>query len=151
MATKDLVKNKRAFYDYEILETFEAGVVLLGSEIKSLRNHGGSLQDSYVDIKNEEIWLLNSNIAPFTFSTVLNHEERRARKLLLHKSEILKLKKQTKEKGVTIIPLVIYLSKGNAKVKIAIAKGKKSYDKRAKIKEKEHNKRIERALKNPND
>ena len=142
----DLVSNRRARHNYEILDTFEAGIVLQGTEIKSLRNHGGSLQDAYVDVRGHELWLLNASIAPYSFGNLYNHEEKRERKLLMHKREIEKLRKSTAEKGLAIIPLSIYLKKGKAKVKIAIAKGKKSYDKRAALKEKEHKREIQRNL-----
>ncbi len=144
---QDLVSNRKAYHDYEIVETHEAGIVLLGSEIKSLRNHGGSLQDSYVEIKNEELWLINSCIIPYKFSGSFIHEERRKRKLLMHKNEIVKLKRKVQEKGLTIIPLSIYLKDGKAKVKIAVAKGKKAYDKRAHLKEKSEKREIQKALK----
>ncbi len=136
---KELVSNRKAGHDYEILDTFEAGVILLGSEIKSLRNHGGSLQDAYVDVRGAFLTLLNCSIAPYSKggTGVFNHEERRPRKLLMHKKEIEKLRKSVQEKGLTVIPLSIYLNKkGIAKVKIALAKGKKAYDKRAALKEK---------------
>jgi SsrA-binding protein len=142
----DLVSNRRAFHDYEILETFDAGIALLGTEIKSLRNHGGSLQDAYVDFRNGELWLINSSIAPYSFGNVFNHPERRERKLLMHHREILYLKKLLDEKGLTLIPLAIYLNKkGIAKIKIASAKGKKAYDKRAAIKKREDTRSMERA------
>jgi SsrA-binding protein len=143
----DLVSNRRAFHDYEILDTFESGIALLGTEIKSLRNHGGSLQDAYVDIRKGELWLINSSIAPYSFGNIHNHPERRERKLLMHLREIEHLKKLTQEKGLTLIPLSIYFNKkGIAKVKIASAKGKKSYDKRAAIKKREDTRAIERAV-----
>ncbi len=133
----ELVSNRKATYDYEILETFEAGIVLLGSEIKSLRNHGGTLQDSYVDVRGRDILLFNASIAPYSHGGVFNHEERRPRKLLLHKREIEKLRRLVQERGLTVIPLSIFLNKrGIAKVRIAVAKGKKNYDKRAALKEK---------------
>ncbi|NGX27934.1 MAG: SsrA-binding protein [Candidatus Anoxychlamydiales bacterium] len=144
---KALVSNKKAYHDYEILDTFEAGMALLGSEIKSLRNHGGSLQDAYVDVKDNELWLMNSTIAPYKFAAGYTHKDRRKRKLLMHRREILKLKKQIAEKGVALIALSIYLKKGRAKIKIAIAKGKKAYDKRAKLKEKAQKKEIQKAIK----
>jgi len=144
---KDLVSNRKAFHDYEIIQTFEAGIVLLGTEIKSLRDHGGSLQDSFVDIKDDELWLINSSIAPYKFSGAYAHENRRKRKLLMHKKEINKIKRLIQEKGITIIALAIYLKNSRAKVKIAIAKGKKPYDKRAKLKEKAQQKEIQKALK----
>lgn len=137
--TKELVSNRKASYDYEILETFEAGVVLLGSEIKSLRNHGGSLQDAYVDVRGKYLTLLNSSIAPYSKggTGVFNHEDRRPRKLLMHKREIERLRRSVQEKGLAVIPLSIYLNqKGIAKVKIATARGKKAHDKRAALKKK---------------
>ncbi len=144
----ELVSNRKAGHDYEILETFEAGIILLGSEIKSLRNHGGSLQDAWVDIRGASATLINCSIAPYSHGGkgVFNHEERRPRKLLLHKREIETLRRQVQEKGLALIPLSIYLKKGMAKVRIAVAKGKKSYDKRAALKEKDHKRSIQRAL-----
>ena len=143
----ELVSNRKAGHDYEILETFEAGIVLVGTEIKSLRNHGGSLQDAYVDVRGPELILLNSSIAPYSFGNIHNHEDRRPRKLLMHKKEIEKLRRQVLEKGLTVIPLSIFLTKkGIAKVKIAIAKGKKAHDKRESLKEKEAKRSIQRAL-----
>jgi len=143
----ELVSNRRARHDYEILETFEAGMSLQGTEIKSLRDHGGSLQEAYVMIDKMEAWLKGCSIAPYSFGNIHNHEEKRDRKLLLHKKEIEKLKRSIQEKGLTIIPLAIYLKRGKAKVKIAVARGKKQHDKRAAIKDREHKRSMERALK----
>lgn len=144
----DLVSNRRATHDYEILDTFEAGIVLLGTEIKSLRNHGGSLQEAYILVTDSgDVLLKNSSIAPYKFGSVFNHEERRERKLLLHKREILKLKSLSQEKGLTLIPLGMYLKNGYVKVKIAVAKGKRTYDKRAALKEREQKRDIDRAMK----
>ena len=144
---KDLVSNRKAFHDYEIIDTFEAGIVLLGTEIKSLRNHGGSLQDAYILINGTEAILKNASIAIYSFGGAFNHEDKRERKLLLHKREIEKLKVLSQEKGLSLIPIAIYLKKGIAKVKIATARGKKTYDKRAALKEREHKKSIDRAMK----
>ncbi|MFI5333673.1 MAG: SsrA-binding protein SmpB [Chlamydiales bacterium] len=143
----ELVSNRKASHDYEILETFEAGIVLLGTEIKSLRNHGGSLQDAYVIVPNQNVILKNSSIAPYLMGGVYNHEERRERKLLLHKREIAKLKDLSTQKGLTLIPLSFYLKNGYVKVKIGVARGKKSYDKRAALKAREDKRSIDRALK----
>lgn len=144
----ELVSNRKAFHDYEILETIEAGISLLGTEVKSLRDHGGSLQDSYILIStNNDALLKNCSIAHYKFGNIHNHEERRDRKLLLHKREILLLKSKSQEKGLTLIPLSMYLSKGFVKVKIGVAKGKKDYDKRQALKTKEHKKSIDRAMK----
>jgi SsrA-binding protein len=143
----ELVSNRRARHEYEILETVEAGIVLLGTEIKSLRNHGGSLQDAYVVIDKGEAYLKQASIAPYKFGNVFNHEERRDRKLLLHFYEITKLKKSIEQKGLTIIPLAMYLKKGIVKVKLGVAKGKKRHDKRHAIKEREEKRSIARILK----
>ncbi|MCB1067353.1 MAG: SsrA-binding protein SmpB [Simkania sp.] len=143
----ELVSNRRARHEYEILETVEAGIVLLGTEIKSLRNHGGSLQDAYVVIDKGEAYLKQASIAPYKFGNVFNHEERRDRKLLLHFYEITKLKKSVEQKGLTIIPLAMYLKKGIVKVKLGVAKGKKRHDKRHAIKEREEKRSIARILK----
>lgn len=144
----ELISNRRAGHDYEILETFEAGIVLKGTEISSLRNHGGTLQDSYILVSaNNEVWIKGCSISPYRFGNIHNHEEKRERKLLLHKREILKLKSSAQEKGLTLIPLSFYLKKGIVKVKIAIARGKKEYDKRAALKSKEHKKSMDRAMK----
>ena len=142
----DLVSNRRALHDYEVLDTFEAGIVLVGTEIKSLRNHGGSLQDAYVLVSDDLVILKNASIAPYRFGNIHNHEEKRDRKLLLHKKEIIKLKNASQEKGLTLIPLGIYLKKGFAKVKIGVCKGKRTFDKRAALKEREHKRDIERAV-----
>jgi len=144
---KELVSNRKAGFQYEILETYETGIVLQGTEIKSLRDHGGGLQEAYVTIDNDELWLVNSSIAPYRFGSIYNHEEKRKRKLLMHKREIRKIASGIQEKGLTCIPLSIYLKKGRAKVKIALAKGKKLHDKRETIKEREDTKAMQRAMK----
>lgn len=143
----DLVSNKRATFDYEILETFEAGICLLGTEIKSLRHNGGSLQEAYVKVLNSEIWLIGCSIAPFKYGNVYNHPEKRDRKLLLHKREIAQLRDAVQLKGLAIIPLAFYLKNGKVKVKIALAKGKKVHDKRAAIKERDDKRRMDTLMK----
>jgi SsrA-binding protein len=144
----ELVSNRRATHDYEILDTYESGIMLKGTEIKSLRDHGGSLQDAYVLVSDAgDVILKNSSIAPYRFGGVYNHEERRDRILLLHKREIAKIKSLSQEKGLTLIPLAMYLKNGIVKVKIGVARGKRSYDKRAALKEKEHKRAIDRAMK----
>jgi len=145
--SKDLISNRKAFHDYEILEDFEAGLVLQGTEVKSLRDSQGSLQEAYVKVVKGEVWLIGCNIPHYRFGNIHNHEEKRDRKLLLHKREIDKLKRATEEKGLTIVALAMYLNKGRVKVKIATAKGKKSYDKRATVKDREEKRRIDRAMK----
>jgi len=145
--SQELVSNRRATFNYEILETFEAGIVLTGTEVKSLRDHGGALQDAHVNISANELWLIGCSIAPYRFGNIHNHEERRERKLLMHKREITRLKTAIQEKGLTIVPLSIYLKAGKIKVKISTAKGKRKVDKRASIKEREEKRRMQRALK----
>jgi SsrA-binding protein len=144
----DLVSNRRATHDYEILETFEAGIVLVGTEIKAIREHSATLQEAHVRVMEGEVWLIGCNIAHYKYGNIHNHEEKRHRKLLMHKREIRKLKVATQEKGLTIIPLSLYLKNGRIKVKIAIAKGKKTVDKRADIKERDQKKHVQQALKN---
>lgn len=146
-ASGDLVSNKRATFNYQLLESFEAGIALQGTEIKSLRNHGGSLQEAYVKIINNEIWLVGCNIAPYKYGNVHNHEDTRDRKLLLHKREISKLKVASQEKGLTIIPLSFYLKEGRVKVRIALAKGKNVIDKRETIKERDSKRYIDKVMK----
>lgn len=145
--SSELVSNRRAGFEYEILETFEAGLVLLGTEVKSLRAHHGSLQDAYVLFSAGELFLKNCSIPPYQYGITFGHEERRDRKLLLHKREIEKLRKMSEEKGLTIIPLSLYLKEGTIKIKIAIARGKKHFDKRHSIKEKEEKRAIQRIMK----
>lgn len=143
----ELVSNRKAGHNYEILDTFEAGILLVGTEIKSLRDNGGSLQDAFIKADVNELWLYNCNISHYRFGNIHNHEERRPRKLLMHKREIEKLRVSTQEKGLAIIPLAIYLKNGRAKVKVALAKGKKSFDKREAIKERDDKRNIARAMK----
>jgi SsrA-binding protein len=143
----DLVSNKRATFNYEILDTFESGIVLQGTEIKSLRDNGGSLQEAYIKIINNELWLLGCNIAHYRYGNVHNHEERRDKKLLMHKREIAKLKVATQEKGFAIIPLSFFLKDGRVKVRIALAKGKNTIDKRQTIKERDDKRHIAKVIK----
>lgn len=143
----DLVSNRRATYNYEILDTWEAGIALQGTEIKSLRDNGGTLQDAYVKIVSNEAWLVAAGISPYRYGNVHNHEEKRDRKLLLHKREIAALKTASQEKGLTIIPLAFYLKNGRVKVRLATAKGKKSHDKREAIKEREDKRSMQKAMK----
>ena len=132
-----LASNKKVRFNYEILETFEAGIVLKGTEIKSLRAQGASLDQAYVRIIDSELWLLGASIAPYAFGNIANHEERRERKLLVHRREIQRLKESVKEKGLTLVPLAIYLKAGKAKLEFGLARGKKLFDKRQSIKERE--------------
>ncbi|MFA5072955.1 MAG: SsrA-binding protein SmpB [Nitrospirota bacterium] len=142
--------NRKAHHDYFIEETIEAGVVLQGTEVKSLRLGLANLTDSYAIVKNNELFLLNVNISPYPHGNIMNHEPLRTRKLLVHKEEIRKLIGKIMQKGFTLIPLKIYFVRGKAKVLIGLAKGKKAFDKRETIKEKESKREVERAVKERN-
>ena len=148
--TKDapLAQNKKARHDYQILETIEAGLVLTGTEIKSVRERRINLKDGFAQIHNGEAWLMNVHISEYTQGNRFNHDPLRARKLLLHKKEIQKLTGQTSEKGITIVPLKVYLKHGFAKVLLGIAKEKHDYDKRETIKKRDQEREIRRTLKN---
>jgi len=131
---KVVANNRKASFEYFLLEKFEAGLVLQGSEIKSIRAGQMSIQESYVDIVNgEEAWLVEANIAPYTQANRFNHDPKRKRKLLLHKKQIRELWNNIRIKGMTVVPTRVYLKDGRAKIEIALAKGKKAYDKRATI------------------
>lgn len=131
------ILNRQANYNYFVLETYETGIVLKGTEIKSIRNGKCNIKDSYAIIKNDEVFLLNAHISPYENGNIFNHEETRTRKLLLNKKEIYKLRDKVMIEGNTLIPLKIFFSKGKAKVLIGVCKGKKNYDKRESIKEKD--------------
>jgi len=142
------IKNKKASFEYEFIEEFEAGIQLSGTEIKSLREGKASIKEGYCIFKSGELFLKNVNISPYTEGSYNNHEALRDRKLLLHKKEIEKLSKKLKDVGLTIIPIKMYLNeKGWAKVKIALAKGKKLYDKRQSLKQKDDKRQIDRMMK----
>lgn len=143
----ELVSNRKARHNFEIIDTFEAGIVLTGTEVKSLRDNGGSLQEAYIRVKSGEIWLLKCHIAHWKYGNVHNHEETRERKLLMHKKEIQRLKTATQEKGLTIVPLSFYLKGGKVKVKLATARGKSHLDKRKTLKEKDEKRRMQQAIK----
>lgn len=141
---KVLASNRKAFHDYEILERFEAGIALKGTEVKSLRQGTANLQDGYAVIKNGEVWLLGMHVSPFEMGNINNHDPRRDRKLLLHKKEIRKLVAKISEKGLTLVPLKVYLKQNIMKVELGLAKGKKSYDKREAIAKREIERRLRR-------
>ena len=147
MSSKDLVSNRRARHDYEILDTHEAGVMLKGTEVKSLRDNGGSLQEAYVKVIRGELYLVGCHIAHYSHGNLYNHEERRDKKLLMHKREIERLRADVQEKGITLVPLALYLKKGRIKLKLGTAKGKKAADKRSSLKEKEVKRQMQRAIK----
>lgn len=144
---KPLAQNRKARYDYEIIETFEAGLVLKGTEIKSVRNGKITLQDGYISIYGGEAWLKNVHISPYEQGNIFNHDPLRDRKLLLRKSEISKLENETKQSSMTVIPLKVYLVRGRAKILIGLARGKTKYDKRHTLKEQQAKRDIDRALK----
>ncbi len=143
---KVVAQNRRARHDYSILDVYEAGLVLAGTEVKSLRLGRASLADAYASIDDGEAWLVGLHIPEYTQATWTNHAPRRKRKLLLHKDEIAKLIGKTKESGLTIIPLALYFKDGRAKVEIALAKGKKSYDHRQDLAKRDATREVERAL-----
>ncbi|MCL0034157.1 SsrA-binding protein SmpB [Thermodesulfovibrionales bacterium] len=145
---KIVCQNKKAYYDFSIAETTEAGIQLLGTEVKSLRGGRANLKDGYVLIKNSEVFLLNCHISPYSHGNITNHEPLRTRKLLLNKKEINRLRDKAQQKGYTLIPLKIYFKGPYAKVEIGLAKGKRLYEKREIIKEREAKREIERAMKN---
>jgi SsrA-binding protein len=139
-----IASNKKARHDYAILDTWEAGIVLTGTEVKSLRAGRASLVDGYAQVKNGEVWLEGVHIPEYTEGTWTNHEPRRPRKLLLHRSEILRLIGKTKESGMTLVPLQLYFKDGHAKVEIALARGKHTYDKRADLAKRDADREIRR-------
>ncbi len=142
------IKNKRATFDYEILDTYKAGIVLTGTEIKSIRLGKASLVDSYCFFANGELWIKNMYIAEYFYGTYNNHTARRERKLLLQKKELSKLEKSVKESGLAIIPSRLFINeKGLAKITIALGKGKKSYDKRQSLREKDDKRQMDRMMK----
>lgn len=143
-----VIKNKRASFDYEILDRFIAGIQLYGTEIKSIRDGKAGLSDTYCTFIKNELWVKNMHIATYFFGTYNNHDVRRDRKLLLNKRELTKLLRGTKETGLTIVPTKLFINeKGLAKLEIGFAKGKKNYDKRQSLKEKEDKRSMDRAMK----
>ncbi len=142
---KVVASNRRARHDYDILETFECGVVLRGSEVKSLRAGQVQIKDAYADYRHGELWLESMHIAPYQFARDGGHEPERPRKLLLHRREIERLIGKVNEQGLTLIPLSVYFTKGLAKVELALAKGRRTLDKRQRIKEREIKREMDRA------
>lgn len=142
---KVVARNRKARHDYEIIDTFECGIVLRGSEVKSLRNSQVELKDAYADIRAGEVWLERAHIAPYGFSTGGGHEPERPRKLLMHRREIDRLIGKINEVGLTLIPLSLYFKEGRAKVELALARGRRTYDKRQRIREREEAREMQRA------
>lgn len=144
---KIITHNRKSSFNYFLSDFLEAGIELTGTEIKSIRNNGVSLNDSYIVIKNHEAYILNMHIAPYKQGNIFNHDPLRTRKLLLHKREIYKLEAKVKEKSFTLVPTKVYFKQGRVKVEIALGKGKKDYDKRETIKERDSKRDIEKSLK----
>ena len=144
---KVLATNRKAYHDYTVEETHEAGVALTGTEIKSVRAGSVNLRDSYAQVRNGELWLMNVHIAPYEPASRQNVDPYRDRKLLLHRNEILRLMGRAQEKGLTLIPLRMYLKQNRAKVEVALVKGKKLYDKRESIAKRESDREVQRAVK----
>ena len=147
MSVKVVVTNKKARFLYEIIETFEAGIVLLGTEVKSLRLGKGNLQDSYATIKDGETFLYNMHVSPYEKGNIYNHEPDRVRKLLLHKQEIKRLTGKVVERGMTLVPLKIYFKNGRAKVELGLARGKSLVDRRKDIARRDEQRIVEREFK----
>ena len=143
--SKTLASNRKAFHDYSIEETYEAGIALTGTEIKSVRAGSVNLRDSYAQVRNGELWLMNVHVAPYEPASRQNVDPYRDRKLLMHRKEILRLASRAQEKGLTLIPLKLYLKKNRAKMEIGLARGKKLYDKRDAIAKRESEREMQRA------
>jgi len=143
---RDIAVNRRARHEYHIDETFEAGLALMGSEVKALRAGKANLMDSFGRVEKGEVWLWNAHISPYDPASQFGHEPTRTRKLLLHRAEIARLHGKVKEKGLTLIPLRLYFKNGRAKVELGLARGKKQHDKRDAIREREVKREIDRAL-----
>jgi SsrA-binding protein len=142
---KVVATNRRARHNYDIVDVFEAGIVLRGSEVKSLRAGQVQLKDAYATIRNGELWLENAHIAPYSFASGGGHDPERPRKLLLHRREIDRLIGKVNEQGLTLIPLQVYFTSGKAKIELALAKGRRTYDKRRKLAEREQKREMDRA------
>jgi SsrA-binding protein len=147
MAVKIVTENRKARHEYHILETFEAGLVLTGTEVKSLRGGKSNLQDSYARVENAELMLYNMHISQYAQGNQFNQEPKRTRKLLMHKQEIMRLLGKTREKGLALVPLKVYFKNGLAKVDLALAKGKKMYDRRDDIAERDAKRDMDRVMK----
>ena len=146
-AQSSIAENRKAYHDYHLLETFEAGVALLGTEVKAIREGRANLRDSFARVENGEVYLHNVNISPYSHRGYVDHEPLRPRKLLLHRNEIRKLIGKTVEKGMTLVPVRMYFKNGRVKVAISLAKGKKEYDKRETIKRRESDRETRAAMK----
>ena len=146
-AQRLIADNRKAFHDYHVLDSWEAGVALLGTEVKAIREGSVNLRDSYARLENGEVWLMNLHISPYSHTGYAHHDERRQRKLLLHRHEIEKLSGRVVEKGLTLVPLRMYLNKGRVKVALALVKGKQAHDKRETIRRREVDRETRAAVK----
>ena len=146
MSVKVIATNRRARHDYEVIDTYEAGMVLEGSEVKSLRDGRAALKDSFAHVKDGEVWLVGAYIAPYSFSRGGGHDPERTRKLLLHRREIDRIEGKLAEKGLTLVPLRLYFKDGKAKVELGLARGRRTIDKRQVIKQREQQREMERAI-----
>jgi SsrA-binding protein len=144
----EIAVNRKAYHDYDILSTYEAGIELTGTEIKSIREHAVNLKDSFVFIRDGEAWVNNMHISPYGHGNIFNHDPTRKRRLLLHKREILKLFQAIQQKGLTIVPTKLYIKGKYAKLEIALARGKKLHDKKAAIKERDIKREMDREIRN---
>ena len=145
-----IAHNKKARFEYEVLDTFEGGMALLGSEVKSLRNRDVDINGAFVRPRHEELWLLGANIKPYAQATIVNHDPLRPRKILLHRREILRIVTRIAERGYTMVPLKMYWKRGVAKVLLGLVRGKRAYDKRETIKKRDAKRDMERALRRGN-
>ena len=146
MATKTIATNRKARRDYEVVETYEAGLVLRGSEVKSLRQGKADLKDSYAVVQRGEMWLVGAYVAPYSFSREGGHDPERTRKLLLHRQEIDRIGGKVAERGLTLVPLRLYFKEGRVKVELGLAKGRARYDKREKLRRRQADREMERAM-----
>ena len=146
-AQRLIADNRKAFHDYHVLDSWEAGVALLGTEVKAIREGSVNLRDSYARLENGEVWLMNLHISPYSHTGYAHHDERRQRKLLLHRHEIQKLMGRVIERGLTLVPLRMYLNKGRVKVALALVKGKQAHDKRETIRRREVDRETRAAVK----
>jgi SsrA-binding protein len=146
-AQRTIADNRKALHDYHVIDTWEAGIALLGTEVKAIRENAVNLRDSYARIENGEVWLMNVHISPYSHTGYAHHDERRQRKLLLHRHEIQKLTGRVVERGLTLVPLRMYLNKGRVKVALALVKGKQAHDKRETIRRREVDRETRAAVK----
>ncbi len=145
--SNEIIKNKKALFDYEIIERYEVGIVLVGTEVKSLREKNVTIAESFASFRGDELYLVNLHIAHYSFGNINNHEPNRSRKLLLHKKELRKLFGKVKEQGMTLVPIRLYFARGKVKLELGLGKGKKNFDKRHTLKQKTLDREMERYIK----